>query len=378
MNLAMSTPSGQQNGTSASQPTQTEPACLPWYARLPALLLLLIAVWAIWIFWWCVGPSLAPGDDPAARGAFGDMFGTLNALFSGLAFAAFTFTILFQGVTLRLQREDLRSMEDTQNASSMALRKQAEATEFALRIQAMDAVITALATQLKQPGKTGGESDLLRQELDQAICDLRNLIASKGHDAFKDFPAMYGVTELKDQDVLDLIQEHVPYIPLEDIQAQLENIRSNLIRSGINTRQRLQRLLQQTESRHVVERLYVEELLRNPDTPLDPLATVVWPSFLFIQGKSENELREVLRTSPEYRLKHRPVGPFRHYGQEHIVSLPFVVHIAPGTITESPNWREARVEYAKARESTSADKVTLWRFNYDTDPTRWERVDDGT
>lgn len=40
------------------------------------------------------------------RGTFGDMFGAVNALFSGLAFAGIIWTILLQRNELRLQRED--------------------------------------------------------------------------------------------------------------------------------------------------------------------------------------------------------------------------------------------------------------------------------
>lgn len=42
------------------------------------------------------------------RGTFGDQFGAVNALFSGLAFAGLIITILLQRRDLRLQRKDLR------------------------------------------------------------------------------------------------------------------------------------------------------------------------------------------------------------------------------------------------------------------------------
>lgn len=43
------------------------------------------------------------------RGTLGDMFGTINALFSGLAFAGIIFTILLQRKELKLQRDELKS-----------------------------------------------------------------------------------------------------------------------------------------------------------------------------------------------------------------------------------------------------------------------------
>ena len=50
---------------------------------------------------WCF---ILPGD----RGVFGDMFGALTALFSGLAFAGIIFTILLQKEELELQRQELK------------------------------------------------------------------------------------------------------------------------------------------------------------------------------------------------------------------------------------------------------------------------------
>jgi len=45
--------------------------------------------------------------DPNIRGTFGDMFGSINALFSGLALAGIIITILLQQKELRLQRQEL-------------------------------------------------------------------------------------------------------------------------------------------------------------------------------------------------------------------------------------------------------------------------------
>lgn len=46
-------------------------------------------------------------DDPNKRGTFGDQFGAVNALFSGLAFAGLIYTIILQRRDLELQRNDL-------------------------------------------------------------------------------------------------------------------------------------------------------------------------------------------------------------------------------------------------------------------------------
>ena len=47
-------------------------------------------------------------DDKDLRGTFGDQFGAVNALFSGLAFAGLIYTIILQRNDLKLQRQDLK------------------------------------------------------------------------------------------------------------------------------------------------------------------------------------------------------------------------------------------------------------------------------
>lgn len=46
-------------------------------------------------------------SDTTSRGTFGDKFGAVNALFSGLAFAGLIVTLLYQKEELKLQREEL-------------------------------------------------------------------------------------------------------------------------------------------------------------------------------------------------------------------------------------------------------------------------------
>lgn len=62
----------------------------------------------IWITSWVGVNCLYSSTDE--RGTFGDQFGAVNALFSGLAFAGLIYTILLQHEELSLQRQEL---EDT-------------------------------------------------------------------------------------------------------------------------------------------------------------------------------------------------------------------------------------------------------------------------
>lgn len=79
------------------------------------------------------------------RGTFGDMFGAVNALFSGLAFAGIIYTILLQRRELELQREELRATRgemaraaSAQENSQRALELQVDAAEYSQRLAAVN------------------------------------------------------------------------------------------------------------------------------------------------------------------------------------------------------------------------------------------------
>ncbi len=65
---------------------------------------LVILLFTIAIIWFISGWFLYSRQD---RGTFGDMFGAVNALFSGLAFATLIYTIFLQKSELQLQRQEL-------------------------------------------------------------------------------------------------------------------------------------------------------------------------------------------------------------------------------------------------------------------------------
>ncbi len=70
------------------------------------LLLLVGIVIVLRIVSWILTVVLIPKCEN--RGLFGDMFGSINSLFSGLAFACFIFAILLQRKELELQRQELK------------------------------------------------------------------------------------------------------------------------------------------------------------------------------------------------------------------------------------------------------------------------------
>lgn len=103
--------------------------------------------------------------DWSHRGQFGDMFGALNVLFSGFAFAALYFTISLQQQQLRrqdqqiqLQREDLRLQREEMAASRGELARQADAqtaltraTVAQIRVASINAEVEAQKLWIDTP-----------------------------------------------------------------------------------------------------------------------------------------------------------------------------------------------------------------------------------
>ena len=74
---------------------------------LPRLVLVVVALWLLF-------PLLAAVLIPAwqERGQFGDLFGSVNALFSGLAFAGLVWALRLQQQQLEMQRTELSLQRD--------------------------------------------------------------------------------------------------------------------------------------------------------------------------------------------------------------------------------------------------------------------------
>ncbi len=95
-------------------------------------------------------------DEWPSRGQFGDVFGAVNALFSGLAFAGLIFAILLQREDLELQRaelaltrEELARSAHAQVQSELALREQANAAVKSSRLAAINFLLDHYRKELE-------------------------------------------------------------------------------------------------------------------------------------------------------------------------------------------------------------------------------------
>ncbi len=85
---------------------------LIWFAISASVTGIWFGAWA-WIDLYVISTDPADLSNEVARGVFGDKFGSINALFSGLAFAGIIFTIFLQRRELALQRLNIEEQNDT-------------------------------------------------------------------------------------------------------------------------------------------------------------------------------------------------------------------------------------------------------------------------
>lgn len=94
-----------------------------------ASIVVVIFLWATSAFWIDVGA----GEQKFDRGTFGDMFGAVNALFSGLALATLFYTVFLQRKELaETKRELVEQRKQMEIQNSTMLRQQFEQTFFNL------------------------------------------------------------------------------------------------------------------------------------------------------------------------------------------------------------------------------------------------------
>jgi len=74
---------------------------------------------ALWLLSWALITYRL--GNPEMPGPFGDMFGAVNALFSGLAFAGVIVAILMQQEELKIQRKELTQSRYAQEGQAKAL-----------------------------------------------------------------------------------------------------------------------------------------------------------------------------------------------------------------------------------------------------------------
>lgn len=124
------------------------------------LIIAVLVVVIIWILNWVLLWYFNSKSDE--RGQFGDMFGSVNALFSGLAFAFLIYTIWLQREELKLQREELKLQREALELQADELKRQADELAKTAEIQAktLDLQISQIEAAQEQV-----KEEKLRREL---------------------------------------------------------------------------------------------------------------------------------------------------------------------------------------------------------------------
>lgn len=113
--------------------------------------------------------------DLEQAGQFGDLFGAVNALFSGLAFSGLIYTANLQRAELSLQRKELELTRTelartakAQEQAEVALRAQADAAHQSARLSAINFLLERYTLERKQLSgafSAGSTEDMRRNEL---------------------------------------------------------------------------------------------------------------------------------------------------------------------------------------------------------------------
>ena len=100
----------------------------------------------VWFTSFFIIKNIYPNE--TERGAFGDSFGSINALFSGIALAGIIYTMHLQRKELGLQRKELRENRKelartakAQENSEKSQRKQAENLKITAKLNALTAMV---------------------------------------------------------------------------------------------------------------------------------------------------------------------------------------------------------------------------------------------
>jgi hypothetical protein len=107
---------------------------LVWYFLVAFFLV--IVLWIGFLFGTYVGFK-----DWEQSGVFGDTFGAVNALFSGLALGGVFVAILLQSQELQHQREEIRMTREVQKESSIAQQGQLNMLATAARVNALSTIV---------------------------------------------------------------------------------------------------------------------------------------------------------------------------------------------------------------------------------------------
>lgn len=156
-------------------------------SKIGLLTKLIILVLAIWILSTVL--ILFGLDNWSDRGTFGDLFGAVNALFSGLAFAGLIYTIMLQKEDLELQRSEialnraeLRKTATAQQKSEKALVEQVEQMKISSKLNALNSILNYYNIQIANPNNSSDVVAIAKSKRKEIIKEIDELANRIGDD----------------------------------------------------------------------------------------------------------------------------------------------------------------------------------------------------
>jgi hypothetical protein len=151
---------------------------------LTKLIILVITIWGLSTVLIIFGL-----DNWSDRGTFGDLFGAVNALFSGLAFAGLIYTIVlqrndleFQKNEIALNRSELKKTAKAQQNSEKALIEQVEQMKIASRLNALKTLIDYYNIQIAHQHNSPEIIAKAKEKRKSTIKEIDSLIDRIGDD----------------------------------------------------------------------------------------------------------------------------------------------------------------------------------------------------
>ncbi|MDA8871410.1 hypothetical protein N9H89_01930 [Flavobacteriaceae bacterium] len=148
------------------------------------MILIVVVIWILSSFLIIFGL-----DNWSDRGTFGDLFGAVNALFSGLAFAGLIYTIVLQKQDLELQRKEialnrteLKKTSKAQQHSEKALIEQVEQMKIASKLNALKTLIDYYNIQISNPNNSEEIIAKVKEKRKATIQEIDLLIDRIGDD----------------------------------------------------------------------------------------------------------------------------------------------------------------------------------------------------
>ncbi len=153
-----------------------------WILTKMIILVLIIWVVSALVIIWQI-------DNWSDRGTFGDLFGAVNALFSGLAFAGLIFTIVLQKRELALQRSEiaqnrieLKKTAKSQQHSEKALFEQVEQMKISAKLNALNTIINYYNIQIASTNNSEEVILKAKERRRETIKEIDTLINRIGDD----------------------------------------------------------------------------------------------------------------------------------------------------------------------------------------------------